>query len=113
MTIVIGSDGPREGVAELAECAWRLEKLASDLRRFQCGWLPSSDELEHAPLLDPYAVMTRPALRLVGGNHGHPLLKGAMIGTSELWVLAPELGWARTLSRFYRLGRPLGEKSRN
>jgi len=29
-----------------------------------------------------------------------------MITTTDLWMFAPDLGWARTLSRFYRLGTP-------
>jgi hypothetical protein len=44
----------------------------------------------------------------VGRMTGHPTCVGSLSITSGLWVLAPEFGWARTLSRFYRLGRPHG-----
>ena len=50
--------------------------------------------------------ISRPCL--LGDIQGHPLLRGPRIETSELWAFAPELGWARTMSRFYRLGRPHG-----
>ena len=113
MAIFVGPRGVRNGAGELTECIWRLESLAVDLKLIGEGWLPSAGDLEDAPLLDPYVVTARQALSLAGGNHGHPLLRGSLIRTSELWVLAPELGWARTFSRFYRLGRKLGEVAEN
>jgi hypothetical protein len=30
------------------------------------------------------------------------------IGTSDLWLMSEDRSWARTLSRWYRLGRPAG-----
>jgi hypothetical protein len=47
-------------------------------------------------------------LALTGFVAGHPRLGAMAIVTSPLWVLDPELCWARTLSRFYRLGVPEG-----
>ena len=69
--------------------------------------MPSAEELEAAPVLDPFAISTRSLPCLVGGNGGHPILKGPTVTTSEVWAIAPELGWARTYSRLYRLGRPM------
>ena len=69
--------------------------------------MPTPDELEDAPILDGYAVSETTLCCLVGQQSGHPDLQGKMIQTSELWCMAPELGWARTMTRFYRLGRPL------
>lgn len=44
--------------------------------------------------------------RLFGRVTGHPLLrKGARIYTSPYLQVDPAAGWARTWSRFYRLGR--------
>ena len=73
--------------------------------------MPGVQELEAAPLLDPFAISTRslPCLPRnathcrVGGNGGHPILKGPTVTTSEVWAIAPELGWARIYSRLYPL----------
>jgi len=49
----------------------------------------------------------RPAL--AGATTGHPLLGDCpIIRTSELFAIDADRGWARTYSRFYRLGRPGG-----
>ena len=37
----------------------------------------------------------------------HPLLGNASIHTSQLIAIDPEAGWARTTSRWYRLGRSI------
>ena len=104
MPIIIGHRGI---LGDVAGTLARLEALVSDLERFGSGNRPSAEELEAAPLLDPFAVSTRPLPCLVGGNGGHPILKGPVITTSKAWAIAPELGWARTYSRLYRLGRPM------
>ena len=92
-------------VGDLASEIARLEALLADLERIGSGNLPTPAELAQAPLLDPFGFGTRELPCLIGGNHGHPLLCGPVIKTTELWAFAPALGWARTLSRFYRLGR--------
>ena len=45
---------------------------------------------------------------LIGAASGHPLLPrdGRVIRTSNLWIMSEEYSCARTLSRWYRLGRP-------
>lgn len=101
MPIIIGHRGI---LGDVAGTLARLEALASDLERFGSGETPSVRELEAAPLLDPFAISTRSLPCLVGGNGGHPILKGPTVTTSEVWAIAPELGWARTYSRLYRLG---------
>ncbi len=92
-------------VGDVAGTIARLEELVADLEHIGSGGVPAQAKLDRAPLLDPVGIATRELPCLVGGNRGHPLLHGPTIVTSELWVFAPELGWARTLSRFYRLGR--------
>lgn len=97
-------DGSRRIVGDLPALIASLESLLADLARFENGDLPTTDEIAAAPWLNPVAVAIRPGFCLVGGNHGHPIRTGAAIRTSALWVLARELGWARTFSRLYRIG---------
>ncbi len=87
----------KEIVASNVLAIARLESLLADLERFGSGHFPDDAELEKAPKLDPFTLGERTARCLVGGNVGHPILKGQFISTSKLWVLAPELGWARHL----------------
>ncbi len=50
---------------------------------------------------------------LTGEVYGHPKLRtGARTVTSQLFVFAPLHRYARTLSRFYRLGHPATEAER-
>jgi hypothetical protein len=87
----------------------RLRRLADDLDRIAAHEAPSPGELSRAPLLiDWRLVALLSGLLLSGFVAGHPLLGSRNIVTSPLWVLDPGLGWARTLSRFYRLGLPAG-----
>lgn len=85
----------------------RLQSLVTDLKHIGRGGLPTAEQLAVAPFLDPWCLGTCTLPCLIGGNQGHPILKGRVIRTSDIWVLAPELRWARTLSRLYRLGRPM------
>ena len=101
--LIIGERGTVRGDVE-AEAS-RLETLAADLRRLAATGMPSA-ELSEAPLLEGWAVTSRPVLCLVGAVTGHPLLDGPFCRTSDLWAFAPTVGWARTLNRLYRLGAP-------
>lgn len=60
-----------------------------------------------APRIDRWsAILHRDAVSLIGRVTGHPHLRpGARAVTSPLLRIAPAAGWARTWSRFYRLGR--------
>ena len=93
-------------VGDVAGSIARLESLVSDLEHLGDGLMPTAEVLAAAPLLDPWCLSTCTLPCLIGGNTGHPTLKGRGVQTTEVWALAPELGWARTLSRFYRLGEP-------
>lgn len=87
----------------------RLRRLADDLERVGVKQAPSATELSQAPLLvDWRLVLVITGLALTGFTAGHPLLGNRKIITSPLWVLDPDLRWARTLTRFYRLGVPAG-----
>ena len=85
----------------------KLRALADDLEAIANGNLPAPDMLASAPFLDGYWFAAREFLSMCGSVHDHPLVSDPMVTTSELWVLAPELGWARTYNRFYRLGTAL------
>jgi len=89
----------------------RLEALAADLEAIASGAMPPPELLRAAPLIDHWIEVTRPEPCLAGRISGHPHCRGAISITSGTWLWAPELGWARTLSRFYRLGRPHGAQS--
>jgi hypothetical protein len=108
MTILVDR---RQMRGDLDQYIQRLEGLLSHLKALKAGQLPSAAELKAAPLLDLYRPSTRPAECLVGFAEGHPTIVGG-ITTSDLWSYAPTLGWARTLSRLYRLGRPVGASDR-
>lgn len=103
MTIWIDRDGPRRDIKREIE---KTEALLTDLKRFANREFPTSRELEGAPLIDDYKIdiMYRPAL--IGQAYNHPRLGITSVQTTELWAIAPTLGWARTWSRFYRLGFP-------
>ena len=104
MPIIVGH---RRIVGDVAGDLARLESLVAALDRIGGGGMPTAAELEAAPLLDPYRLDTCTMPCLIGASRGHPTLRGPVIRTTEVWALAPELGWARTLSRLYRLGRSM------
>ena len=69
---------------------------------------PEPIMLADAPRIDRWCAAVVDDLPvLVGVVTGHPRLReGARTMTSPLIRIAPGEGWARTLSRYYRLGRP-------
>lgn len=85
----------------------RLQALVADMERLRAG-LSHAELAADAPLLDYWSLTTRSEVCLVGRSTGHPLLPGARrpISTSCLWVMSKDRRFARTLSRWYRLGTP-------
>jgi hypothetical protein len=82
-----------------------LEQLTDDLRSLRMGEGPSERELQACPIIDQWSFGFLPAPCLVGAVYGHPILsKRSSIHTSELILIDPSKRWARTWSRFYRLG---------
>ncbi len=70
---------------------------------------PTAEVLAESPLLMNWQIiMMAGRLCLAGEVSGHPTLKDDFITTSHLVFLSPSLDWARTMSRFYRLGSTLG-----
>jgi len=93
-----GSIIPRETVAA----------AMAELARLDAGHLPDAAELERAPLLTDYVIEPCSAgIRLYGVVSGHPSIPDGWCTTSP--VIAADEGqmWCRTVSRYYRLGRPL------
>lgn len=85
----------------------RLQMLADDCARLAHDSSFVADRLRNAPVLDLYVPLVTPVgLHLVGHVSGHPRLGSRKIVTSQLWFADPDGMWARTLSRFYLLGRP-------
>ncbi len=85
----------------------RLKALVADMEKIREGASPHSLGVD-APVLEDWALAQRRAPCLAGLSSGHPVLtgEGRPIVTSELWLLSSDRKWARTLSRWYRLGRP-------
>jgi len=85
----------------------RLRSLAEDAGRFESDAAFVPELLHSAPIIDDYApVVHSHGLLLVGDVVGHPQFWSRRIRTSQLWFADPSGQWVRTLSRFYRLGRP-------
>jgi hypothetical protein len=86
----------------------RLRALADDCDRLERGRPVSPLVLQKAPLLEDWEpAITPQGVQLVGHVTGHPLLGDCAAFTTPLWFADPDGGWARSLSRFYRLGPPL------
>lgn len=107
MPIIVDHQGIR---GDLQSDIARLDKLVTDLKRIAEGKTPSAQLLEGSPYLRNWQLASYSVPRLVGECDNHPILSAQVIRTSDIWVFAPELGWARTLSRFYRLGKPADEE---
>lgn len=91
------------------EEAVRLEAALAAYDRLIAGVPPDRDELDAAPLITGWRRVTVPSVEpaLLGAVTGHPLVEGPRIVTSRLIALDPTAGWARTVSRLYRLAPPV------
>jgi len=85
----------------------RLVDLLDELERLSTIQ-PDLEDLRDAPILDRWSagIGADGCARLFGRVTGHPLIReGARIYTSPYLQLNQTSGWARTWSRYYRLGR--------
>jgi hypothetical protein len=97
---------PSGDLNEFAEALYRLER---DVAHLRADGRPTDEMLVRAPILNHWVAAIAPAPCLVGSVSGHPRLGSRpLIHTSELYALDPIAGWARTWSRWYRLGIPKG-----
>ena len=87
--------------------AERVHLLSGDLLTIEQGTL-RPDAYANAPLIDDWVIGYRLEIALVGNVIGHPIVADGPTTTSGLYFLDPQLGCARTLSRWYRLGNPRG-----
>jgi hypothetical protein len=84
----------------------KLQGLLDDLRSLRAGMYPSRGTLSTAPFLNDYRVINRGIAALSGDVTGHPTISGnnEPMLSSPLFVVLQDIGAARTLSRWYRLG---------
>ena len=102
MTILVTPDGSFRQIDEHINI---LRRLLGDLEQLRERRMPPPSALGDAPFIDEWSFAHRMAPCLAGYTEGHPTCRsGRMARTSDLWVIAPEQGYARTLTRFYRLG---------
>lgn len=75
---------------------------------------PTPTDLADAPLIELWQVLLNPrgAPVLYGYASGHPEIGTDTVRTSWLIALDRDAGWARSLNRYYRLGRSLEEAAR-
>jgi len=86
-----------------------LQRLHADISRTSSGQAPTQEQLNSAPILDQWECGVRLTPCLYGVVYGHPVHEHCRpIHTSELYMFDACAGWARTWSRFYRLGTPKG-----
>lgn len=86
----------------------RLRDLADALDAMSSGRAPSAEALVDAPLLEDWSIEPRSVPSLTGHVTGHPDIgRGQWVVTSEIYATDGR-SWARTYSRYYRLGRPAG-----
>jgi hypothetical protein len=87
----------------------RRRDLARDLDLLESGWMPDDRMLLAAPILERWTfIWGGGAVCLEGLSYGHPELpgEGRLICTSPVIAMDVDRVWARTFSRWYRLGTP-------
>jgi hypothetical protein len=102
---------PGDPGGDPAATVYSLRALADAIERLSI-FAPGA-ELDGAPILTDWSLSVRPVAALVGNVTGHPVLGSRQVITSELFAIDPKGGWARTMSRFYVLGRHAGSKELN
>jgi hypothetical protein len=89
------------------EAGDRLHDLADELQGIRDGAKPDPEDLADAPRLEEWRTATREVRILAGRVYGHPSIPdGRRITTSDLYAIDRTRTWARTMSRYYRLGSP-------
>nr|WP_314256816.1 DUF6634 family protein [uncultured Devosia sp.] len=92
----------------MAETARRIHSLSDDLKLIEQLMAPRIYDFATAPILNDWSIGQRHEIALVGRVEGHASIPDKkLVTTSGLYFLDPVAGYARTLSRWYRLGKPL------
>jgi len=84
----------------------RIRAMCDDIDAVLAGLSPSEEMLAQAPLLEEWRLVPDQSTRLSGRVLGHPTIRSGPLVSSQVYMLDPGRRWARTLSRFYRLGAP-------
>lgn len=90
------------------ENAERVHALSADLKRIADLQAPGIRDFIDAPIIDDWFIGYRLEPALVGRVAGHPLIIDGPITTSGLHYLDTTAQFARTFTRWYRIGRPRG-----
>jgi len=85
----------------------RIHRLSQDLRLIDELKAPRLTDYVNAPILEDWTIHYRMEPALVGMVTGHPSQPNGPTVTSGLFFLDETIGVARTLSRWYRLGKPI------
>lgn len=96
---------------DLQTAVRKLDLLSRDLADIRSGSGPTSESMAEMPLLDQWDIRFIECPILVGQVSGHPKVIDGPIMTTDLWLIHSHLKWARTYSRFYRLGEFVGDKT--
>lgn len=88
----------------------RIDEASTLVAAIAGGWRPAPTDLDDAPLIDHWMpVVADDGVALLGKVVRHPVVDGRGITlTSRLLAIDGHGRWARTISRFYALGRPIG-----
>ena len=95
--------------SDAQELLKQLQSLVSDLEILEKK--SSTLHLGSCVKIDRWALARRTVPCLIGNVTGHPSLGNGATATSELFYIDTERGYARTLSRWYRLGTPIVPES--
>jgi hypothetical protein len=90
--------------SDTQELLKQLQSLVSDLGNLENNRSPL--HLASCVQIDQWAIAQRAVPCLIGNVTGHPTLGNGPTATSELFYMDTERGYARTLSRWYRLRTP-------
>lgn len=106
--ILFGPSDWRRTAASIELKLRRIRSLADDMDGVRIGSFSHEADRAGAPILDRWTLAQRSVPCLVGISSGHPTLPGnrKVIATSDVWLLSEDRTCARTLSRWYQLGRP-------
>ncbi|MFK4766727.1 hypothetical protein [Rhizobium sp. ZW T2_16] len=87
----------------------KYDRLVDDLKFVISNPLSTVGDSGQFPLLEDWSISTRQAPCLQGAAYGHPGFPGREFPftSSELVLFAPDVGLARTRSRWFRLGTQL------
>ncbi len=113
LTLSGDPDGPRhtEVLADGRTQATRFAAARADLERLAAGWRPDESDLAAAVVIEDWAFAAEHGLSVTGYVHGHPAIADGRWSVTSTVIAIDVAGgrWVRTVSRWYRLGRPEGE----